>query len=71
VFPDARLVQIPGHMHSVTIHHAKHTEMDRYGKYTHIQVFVVSVLVFFGAPTPLDSHARARNEGIEDVIFQK
>jgi DEAD/DEAH box helicase len=31
VFPDAGLVQIPGRLHSVTIHHAKHTELDRYG----------------------------------------
>lgn len=32
VFPDAGIVQIPGRTHSVTIHHAKHTELDRYGK---------------------------------------
>jgi DEAD/DEAH box helicase len=32
VFPEAGLVQIPGRLHSVTIHHAKHTELDRYGK---------------------------------------
>ena len=31
VFPDAGIVQIPGRTHSVTIHHAKHTELDRYG----------------------------------------
>jgi HrpA-like RNA helicase len=33
VFPDAGIVQIPGRLHSVTIHHAKHTELERYGTF--------------------------------------
>ena len=31
IFPDAAIVQVPGRTHSVSIHHAKETELDKYG----------------------------------------